>query len=372
MHIEVDKEQLLRSLELASKISTKHQTLPVLQCVRIATEEQGDVCEIRATNLELGITARLSASVTERGTVAVPAQLLQQTIQLLPDKRVVLKNEGEMLVVTSGKSHTTIKTLPHEEFPSIPQLSGDTQTLNGSLFALGIKTAAFAASQSSIKPELGSVLIHQQKEHTLTFVATDSFRLVEKMVPQKGVILESSLLVPYRNALELARVCELVATDPELVISENQLALNFTHNQQHGVYITTRLTEASFPDYQQIIPKEFATTVTVLRGDLAHALKKTNIFTNAFLQVRVSIDVDAQTITFSSDNGELGKTEETITATITGESIALSFNQRYLYDPLASFTDDSLILNFAGVGRPMVIHGANEKSLRYLVMPMNR
>ena len=52
--------------------------------------------------------------------------------------------------------------------------------LNRSLFALGIKTTAFAASQSSIKPELGSVYIQQKKEHSLTFVSTDSFRLMEK------------------------------------------------------------------------------------------------------------------------------------------------------------------------------------------------
>jgi len=314
----------------------------------------------------------LAADVEKDGTIAVPAQLLQQTVQLLHEKRVSLAAEGETLSVVSGKSKTAIKTFPADEFPSLPELKGSSQQVNGKLFALGIKTAAFAASQSSIKPELGSVLIHQQKEQTLTFVATDSFRLVEKVVPQKGLTLDQSLLVPYRNALELARICELVETDPDLVVSENQLALNFSHDATHGVYVTTRLTEASFPDYEQIIPKEFVTTASVLRGDLLHALKKTNIFTNAYLQVRVSVEPETNGITVSSDNGELGKTEETIMAAISGEQLALSFNQRYLHDPLGSFADDSIVLQFAGVGRPMVIAGSNEKSLRYLVMPMNR
>lgn len=372
MYIEVEKEKLLHCLELVSRVSTKHQTLPVLQCVLLDATGIGDGLTVRATNLELSIEARLDSKNKEGGTLAVPATLLTQTIALLHERMVTLKTDGEMLVVETGKSHTTIKTLPHEEFPLIPQIKGKAQKLNNSLFAPGIKTAAFATSQSSIKPELGSVLIHQQKQESLTFVATDSFRLIEKIVPQKGVILEGSLLVPARNALELARISEVLQEDPEMVVSENQLALRFQNGFGSGVYVTTRLTEASFPDYQQIIPKEFATTVTLLRGDLIHALKKTNIFANTFLQVKVAIDPKKQTVTFASDNGDLGKTEEVISATIEGEELALSFNQRYLNDPLASFVDDSVVMRFAGVGRPMVMEGVSEKSLRYLVMPMNR
>ncbi|MBI4086892.1 DNA polymerase III subunit beta [Candidatus Kaiserbacteria bacterium] len=366
MHIEVDREKLLQQLELASRISTRHQTLPVLQCALFDVSDSTLV--LRATNLELGFEARLPVETKESGVLAVPAALLAQTIGLLYDRVVTLKSEGEMLVVETSKSHTTIKTLPHDEFPVIPQLTGAVQKLSGSLFVLGIRTAAFATSQSSIKPELGSILVHQQKERTLTFVATDSFRLVEKLVPQQSISLEQSLLVPQKNALEIARITEVVGEDPEMVVSENQLALRFPS----GVYVTTRLTEASFPDYQQIIPKEFATTVTVLRGDLIHALKKTNIFANTFLQVKVGIDPKKKTITFSSDSGDLGKTEETVSATIEGEAFSLSFNQRYLHDPLGSFADDSIVLKFAGVGRPMVMEGVSEKSLRYLVMPMNR
>ena len=372
MYIQTDREKFLQHLELVSRISMRHQTLPVLQCVLFdagnTEEKTKKELVLRATNLEISIETRLLSDVTEGGVVAVPAGPLAQTIQLLHDKLVTLKTDKEMLVVETGKSHTTIKTLPCDEFPLIPQLTGTAQKLNNSLFALGIKTAAFATSQSSIKPELGSVLIQQQKEQTLTFVATDSFRLIEKVVPQQGMILDGSLLVPVKNALELARISDVLQEDPEMVVSENQLALRFPS----GVYVTTRLTEASFPDYQQIIPKEFVTTVTVLRGDLIHALKKTNIFSNTFLQVHVQVNPKENTITLASDNGELGKTEETLSATVEGEELSLSFNQRYLTDPLMSFVDDSVVLRFAGVGRPMVMEGVSDKSLRYLVMPMNR
>ena len=82
--------------------------------------------------------------------------------------------------------------------------------VNKETISFGIKSVAFAASITSIKPELGSVFVQQKKEHTLTFVATDSFRLMEKTVAQKGFSLEQSFMIPSKNAIELARVCDLV------------------------------------------------------------------------------------------------------------------------------------------------------------------
>lgn len=366
MHIELDRETCLWALDLVSKISTKHQTLPVLQCVLIQANDTG--VKFITTNLELSVEVTCDASIKTNGSVAVPAALLLQTINLLTHKTVVLHTEGELLTVESKTSKTKIKTLLSDEFPTIPQLDSKPQKVNGPLFALGIKTAVFAASQSTIKPELGSVYIHQQKEHTLTFVATDSFRLVEKSVPQKSVALESPILIPHRNALEIARVMEVVGEDPEFMVSDNQAAFRFTK----GVYITTRLTEGTFPDYKQIIPKEFATHTTLLVADLIHALKKTNIFANKFMQVSFVINVKKGTVTLSSDDNDLGQTTEEISATIDGEDLSLSFNQRYVSEPLGSINEESVILHFAGVGRPMVLEGVSEKSFRYLVMPMNK
>ena len=369
MHITIDREKLLWGLDLVSKTSIKHQTLPVIQCVLV---EVGKQVTLKTTNLEVGIEVMLDAESSGEGSVAVPATTLHQIVGLLSEKTISLHVKGDILVVESTKATTNIKTLPHEEFPTIPQLKTKGQILNGSLFGLGIKTAAFAASQSSIKPELGSIYIHQKKEQTLTFVSTDSFRLVEKTTPQQGITLENALLIPFKNALEIARVIEFVGTDPELRVSENQCSFLFSKGSGGAVYFTSRLTEGTFPDYTQIIPKEFVTHTTLLRADFIHALKKTNIFINKFMQVGVAVDQKKGTVTLSSDNGELGTTKESLETTVEGEELALNFNQRYLSEPLSYFTDDSITLHFAGVGRPVVFEGVSEKSLRYLVMPMNK
>jgi len=199
-------------------------------------------------------------------------------------------------------------------------------------------------------------------------VATDSFRLIEKSVPQQSIALETPILIPQKNALEIARILEIVGEDPEFMVNDNQAAFRF----KKGVYVTTRLTEGTFPDYKQIIPKEFTTHATLLVSDLIHALKKTNIFANKFLQIKFILDVKKNTLTLSSDDNDLGQTAEKISSTIEGEDLTLSFNQRYVSEPLPSITEESITLHFAGIGRPMVLEGASEKSFRYLVMPMNK
>lgn len=364
MHITIERETLLDRLELVGKVSTKHVTLPVLQCVLLQVAEQK--VTIKATNLEIGIEATIPAKIEEEGTVAVPASTLLQTIQYMSVKDVVLRLEDAVLVVEGSGSETHIKSIPHEEFPSIPKIKEKGQVINKSLFSLGIKTAAFSASVSSIKPELGSVYVLQKKEHSLTFVATDSFRLMEKTVPQKGFILSDPILIPQKNALELARVCDIRDSEPEFKINENQCALAF----EDGVYITSRLTSGSFPDYEQIIPKEYTTHSTLLKNDLVNAFKKTNIFLNKFLQV--GLHIDAQSITVSANSGEVGTTTESVKAQTEGDDLVLNFNQRYLSEVLSHITDDSIIMHFAGIGRPLVIEGVNDKTLRYLVMPMNK
>lgn len=365
MEIIIPHPQLVKALELITKISTKHVTLPVLQCVLITVTAEKII--LKATNLELSIEVVLPGRIQEVGVVAIPATTLLQSVQYIKQPEITLRVEETTLIIESKNTNTSIKSIPSDEFPTIHHLEGQGVLLNRQFFSLGIKTTAFAASQSSIKPELGSVYIQQKKEHSLTFASTDSFRLMEKTVPQKNVILSHSFLVPQKNVIELARICDLLSADPELVVTENQCALNFA---EEGVYVTSRLVSGSFPDYEQIIPKEYVTKVTVLKSDLQNAFKKTSVFLNKFMQVSLTITEGALTI--SSQNNEVGHITDTLTATVEGEELTLNFNQQYVIESLSHITDDSILLQFAGIGRPLVMGGVSDKSLRYLVMPMNR
>jgi DNA polymerase-3 subunit beta len=364
MEITIPHEQLTRALELVGRISTKHVTLPVLQCVRL--EAKDGIITIQATNLEISLEATIEGSVSEEGVVAVPAQIFLQSIQFINQKDITLRTEEQVLQLETETTNTSIKTFLVDEFPNLRQLQGEELQLQGKSFAYGIKSVAFSASQTSIKPELGSVFIQQKKEHSLTFVATDSFRLMEKTIPQKNLVLEDSLMIPSKNAIELARICEVVNEDPVFITNDNQCALRFPS----GVYVSTRLVTGNFPDYAQIIPKEFVSHVVVLKDDLLKSFKKTNTFLNKFRQV--SLMITSNNLTISSQNNEVGHTTDTVKAQVEGEELSLNFNQQYIMDPLSHIQDDSVKMSFAGIGRAMIMQGASDKSLRYLVMPMNK
>ena len=363
MEITIPQVELTKALELLSRVSTKNVTLPVLQCVKITADTH---ITLQATNLEITTSIPLIGTVIEPGVVAVPTQTLLQSVQFISQPEITLRAEEQVLQIETTSSNTSIKLFTADEFPSIHQLTGAGVLVQGATFAYGIKSVAFAASQTSIKPELGSVYIQQKKEQSLTFVATDSFRLMEKTVSQKGLILEQSLLIPQKNALEMARVCEVVDADPQLLVTDNQCALLFPN----GTYIATRLITGNFPDYEQIIPKEYTTHVTVLKEDLQKSFKKTMIFLNKFRQV--SLTVTSENLTVASQNNDIGHTTDSIKAQVTGDEIVLNFNQQYVMDPLQYIQDDSVKLSFAGIGRAMVVQGHADKSLRYLVMPMNK
>lgn len=364
MEISIPHIQLTQALELVGRISSKHITLPVLQCVRL--EAKDNIIKMQATNLEISIEVTLDGTIVEEGVVAVPAQIFMQSIQFISEKDIVLRTEEQVLQLETKHANTSIKTFPVDEFPTIKQLQGEELKIQASSFAYGIKSVAFAASLTSIKPELGSVFVQQKKEHSLTFVATDSFRLMEKTVVQKGLVFEQSVMIPQKNAVELARICDVVREDPVFITDENQCALRFLDK----VYVSSRLVTGSFPDYTQIIPKEFVTYVTVLKDDLLRSFKKTNIFLNKFRQV--SLTITDGSLTISSQNSEVGHTTDTLKALVEGEELSLSFNQQYITDPLMHINDDSIKLSFAGIGRAMVIEGVTDKTFRYLVMPMNK
>ena len=349
---------------MVGRISAKHVTLPVLQCVRL--EAEGDTLTLQATNVEVGLEIPLKATVEEPGVIAVPAQTFLQSIQFINQSELSLRVEEQVLQIETESTNTSIKLFASDEFPVVRQTEGEAFTIDTKMFSLGIKSVAFAASQTSIKPELGSVFIQQKKEHSLTFVATDSFRLMEKTVPQKNLVLEQSIMIPHKNAVELARVCDNATGEAKLMVNENQCSVRFTN----GVYFTTRLVTGSFPDYQQIIPKEYVTHSTLLKEDLVRTFKKTSIFLNKFRQV--SLTVTGKSLTIASQNAEVGHTTNTISANNEGDELTLSFNQQYVIDPLSHIQDDSLKMSFAGLGRAMVINGVSDTTFRYLVMPMNK
>jgi DNA polymerase-3 subunit beta len=176
-----------------------------------------------------------------------------------------------------------------------------------------------------------------------------------------------AILIPNKNIGEIIRVLDGITEDITMTVSSNQIV--FT---SPSLYLTSRVVDGNFPDYKQIIPKEFTTNVVVLKADLINSLKSTNVFLDSFNQVRFLIEPKSKKIELSAKNGDVGQNVVSFGAVLEGQDVSVGFNYKYLSDCFQSIDSDSVSLDFCGPNRPLVIKGISDNSFLYLVMPMNR
>jgi DNA polymerase-3 subunit beta len=366
MKIECVRNKLLQAISRVEKITSKHPTLPVLQCVLIDVKK-GEVV-LRSTNLELGIEIKIPAKIYTEGVVAVPASILYNFIsQTKEGENIILEVSEKNLIISSSLSKATINSYNHDDFPTLPTVSKEkTFTIHAKDLVKGFKSVWYAASISSMKPELASVYVYGD-DNEVYFVATDSFRLAEKKIYTKKLKDVGAILIPYKSVIEIVRVIDDVSDEIEVSLTKNQISFSF-----ETTYITSRVVEGVFPDYKQIIPKEFTTEVVVLKQDIMQALKLATIFSDAFHQVSMKVDPSKKLFEISTKNTEVGEHSHSLTSAISGEAVTINFNYKYIADCFQSIDADSVSLQFNGLNRPMVVRGISDGSFTYLVMPMNK
>lgn len=366
MKIECLKENLINALSSAGRVAGKNLQLSVLNYVLLSTDK--DNLKIKATNLDLGIEIDIPAKVEEKGVVAVPGTTLYNYVSnIQTDQSIKIEHKEGNISIYTPEAQSTINTHSAEDFPTIPRIEEENKVkIPVEDFIKGVKSVGYSASNSTIKPELSSVNIFGEGGK-IYFVATDSFRLAEKVIPVKGVEDFNSILIPIKNIPEILRILELEEGEVEIEIGSNQVSFSTKR-----LYLTSRLVEGSFPDYKQIIPTEYITEVTVLKQDLVNAMKTTNVFLDKFNQVNFKIDPEDKKFSISAKNNDIGESTNFINASVSGEEVDINFNHKYVVDCFSFILSDSVTLFFSGVSKPMIIKGVSDESFMYLVMPMSK
>jgi len=369
MKLTTVKEKILNAVQLAERITGKKESLPVLSCVLLDGGSGKGELIVRATNLEAGIEVVVPSEVEDKGIIAVPASVLSQTLRSISPEKIAFRTEEGNLVVESRGTKTLIKAIPHEEFPALGSGGGDTRGISVSREELmrAIQSVSYAASPSMIRPELGSVYV-LLKPGTIICVATDSFRLAEKTISGVKGKSETELLIPLKHALELAHVLERIdASEVSLSADESQMAIS-----ANGVRYVSRVVDGTFPNYKEIMPKVFETEATVLKNDFAEMLRKARVFSGNDQHVGFHVYPKRKIFSATARSAEVGEMSDSIDAAISGNDLDINFHIGYLADCLSIIESDSIVLGFAGAGKPLVIRGVSDASFTYLVMPLNR
>lgn len=365
MKLECGVEEIKNGISQAERITGKNLTLPVLNSILLIAT--GKTLKLRATNLNLGIEIEIPARIEKEGLVAVVGSTLHGIFSnILERDSVSLEEENGNLLIKTKKNKIKLRGQPYEDFPTIPKVSGDHFEIEEKKLVDGIKSVYYSSSPGDIKPEISSVFLHTEGDN-LVFVSTDSFRLAEKKIKLKKKEEIPSILIPFKNVVEILRV--FGGGKGTLKVSFNKNQISFA---SENVYLTSRIIDGVFPDYRQIIPKEFTTNVTLLKEDLLGALKLSNIFSDKFNQVSLKVSPKDRVFEISSTHNDIGENKTFLDAAITGEKVELGFNYRYLLDCFQSITTDSLSLRLSGPAKPIVITPVADPSFTYLVMPMNR
>ncbi len=365
MKITTTKEKILHAVLLAERIVGKKESLPILSCILF---DISDVFVVRATNLEAGIEVVVPGEIDERGVIAVTAGVLSQTLRAISEEKVVFKTEEGNLLIESKNTKTLIKAISHEEFPTLGGDGGKRGiTVSREEFMRGIQAVSYAASPSMIRPELGSVYV-SIKPGSITCVATDSFRLAEKIISGVRGKDEVELLIPLKHALELSHVLERIEGD-DVVLSADESQMSVSSG---GVLYMSRIVDGTFPNYKEIIPKTFTTEVTVFKNDLVEMLRKARVFSGNDQHVGLHMYPKRKIFSATARSSNVGEMSDSIDAAISGEDLDINFHIGYLADCLPLIESDSVVLGFAGIGKPLVIRGVSDGSFTYLVMPLNR
>lgn len=365
MKIECQLEKIKNAISICERVTGKNLTLPVLSSILLIAKEKNLI--LRATNLSIGVEVKIGAKVIEEGIVAVNGQVISSFISAInQNQEVDISLTDNLLTIKTKNNKASFKSIPHEDFPTLPNVVGDNFIIESKKITEGIKSVYYSSAISDIKPEIGSVYMYQD-EKELVFVATDSFRLAEKRIKIKNELNFSGVLIPYKNIVEILRIIDINQNeDINITVNKNQISFSYK-----DIYITSRVVDGIFPDYKQIIPKEYKTEVTLLKQDFINTLKVSNIFSDKFNQITLNIKPKNKIFEVFSKNNDVGENTNTISAVLEGEDVSANFNSKYIVDSLNSINTDSLVLSLNGSNKPMIIKPVGDKTFMYLVMSMN-
>ena len=343
MKLTVSQSSLHKALSPAVRIASARSQLPVLSHVLIDAQASG--LTLSCTNLEIGLKQTLGAKVEQPGKLTVPVKTLFELVSNLSDSTVELIGEQQKLQIVTPSVNAVINGTGGEEFPQLPQFDAK-QALSfaASHWSEFINKTVYAAATEESRPVLTAVLVRLEKDR-LNLVATDGIRL-SLIKAELGQETEpASWLLPARTMQELEK---LLADNEQILFSphaeQNQVVFQVGNSE-----LSSRLIAGQFPDYQKIIPGDFASQIEVDRQEFLSAVRLTSVFARESANIMV-MELEDNKLVVKAQAPQVGDNQVEVDAKLTGNSNRIAFNYRYVLDFLQSIDCDTV---WFGMNDPM-------------------
>ena len=373
MKLSCTQENLNKGLNTVSHIASKNTNLPILNNVLLRAE--GGVLKLAATNLEIGISCVVRGKIEKEGSYTLPAQLFSSYISLLPNDRLGLELEDGKVKIELGNYKTKIKGTESSEFPLIPRIERENKyVIKAKELKKAISQTIFAVATDETRPEISGVLFDftSGKRDELFLAATDSYRLAEKKVNIEKVSGKSennrNIIVPARTLQELLRILNEEDEIIEIYYNDNQIL--FTTD---SIEVISRIIEGQYPDYKQIIPKNYKTKITVDTQEFIKVVKTASLFSKSGINdISLRFFPDKKETIISAANTQFGENVTNLESTIEGEENNIVLNYRYFLDGLAVFDTDKLSFEIIDNSNPGILKPVKNEDFVYVVMPIKQ
>lgn len=365
MELVVRKNELLRELQLFQGIVERKNTIPILANVLI--EAAGDEVKLLATDLEVALRSRCSASVAKAGSLTLPAKKLYEIIRSLPETDVRISEDKNGVKVAADRFDSRMQTLPREDFPALPDATGkDRAALPRTALKEMVAKTQFAITGEDTRYFLNGAKFVLRPDN-LTLVATDGHRLALVEVNHSvGVKEESGVILPKKTLLELGKL--LLEGDGDVMFESGENHLFF---EVGGRVLISRMIDGQFPAYERVIPQGNDKHIEFERDRLTNAVKRVALLSNERSRA-VKLEIKKGKVEVTSSSSEFGEAHEELPVDYTGGGLTISFNAQYVLDFLSVVETDAVTLSLKDEVSQAVMKpvGAEGYDYTYVIMPM--
>jgi len=364
----VNSAYLLKQLSNINGVITTNPVVPILENFLFELEKGS--LTVTASDLQTSMITEIQVESKEKGSIAVPARILLDTLKNLPEQPVTFSiDESTYSVeIISDNGRYKLSGENATDFPKVPSVSNDfTAEISTEVLARAVNNTIFATSNDELRPAMTGVYVNLGDKNT-TFVATDGHRLVRYRRSDVKSDNGNSIIIP-RKALNLLKAT-LPSENTEVNVNFNMSNAFFKFGH---IKMICRLIDERFPDYENVIPSVNNIKMTIERNDLLGALKRISIYANKTThQVRLKItgselQISAEDLDFSNEANERLSCEHD------GEDIEIGFNAKFLIEMLTNLDSDKIRLTMSAPNKAGVILPVDKdasEDILMLVMPV--
>ncbi|MBA2308093.1 MAG: DNA polymerase III subunit beta [Pseudonocardiales bacterium] len=374
MKIRVERDSLADAVAWVARSLPARPAVPVLGGVLLEAGAGADGESLTVSGFDYEVSARveLPAAVNASGRVLVSGRLLADITRALPAQPVDITVDGSRAAINCGNAKFSLPTMPVEDYPQLPQMPQRAGSVQGESFAEVVNQVAVAAGRDDTLPMLTGIRLEIEGDR-LTMAATDRFRLAVRELGWEPADnkLSTAVLVPARTLAELAKTLGGPGA-VEIALTEGDGMLGVAGAGRRG---TTRLLDAEFPKYRQLLPKEHTSTAIADVAPLVEAIKRVSLVADRVAQVRMEFSSDVLRLAAGGD--DVGSAEEELSCQLDGAPLTIAFNPGYLLDGLGALRTDRVHLAFTTPSRPALFRPApaegaelDESGYVHLLMPV--